>query len=168
MFTSLQSAQSQTTQAVYVPKEPEVSDIDPAILLSETNNHRVANGLTPVTINQKLNLSALTKCSDMVARNYWSHNDPNGAEPWHFLSDAGYTYTYAGENQFYTRHVSNSKEVIDDLYASPTHKANIIKPNYMEVGFGVCKSEAYVGQDKYGSGQEAVIVVQHFGRPYGQ
>lgn len=41
-------------------------------------------------------------------------------------------------------------------------------PQFTEVGFGVCKSPKYIGGDPFSKDKPAVIVVQHFARPYGQ
>lgn len=147
-----------------VVKELEVSDIDPAILLSETNKHRVENGVAPLILNQKLNLSALTKCSDMVARDYWSHNTPDGQEPWIFITAAGYSYATAGENLGYG--YPNASSVVNGWKASPEHNANLLNTRFTEVGFGICKSEKYTGAPGTDNGSPQVIIVQQFTRPY--
>jgi len=51
---------------------------------------------------------------------------------------------------------------------SPTHNENLLMPQFTEVGFGVCKSPKYIGGDPFSKDKPAVIVVQHFARPYGQ
>src|SRR5690606_515550 len=50
-------------------------------LLEETNKQRANNGLTGLTINEQLNQAAQAKAEDMAARDYWSHNTPEGNPP---------------------------------------------------------------------------------------
>lgn len=157
-------------QAVKQPEinEPEVSDFDPALLLAGTNDHRIKNGLTPVTINQKLNLSASTKCNDMVARNYWEHDTPDGQKPWAFITATGYKYAEAGENLLYGVTKQDAKYAVEQWIKSPSHNENLLNPKHLEVGFGICKSTHYIGAGGFGANSPAVIIVQHFARPYGQ
>lgn len=124
-----------------------------------TNDERVKFGLNPVTENVLLDRSAQAKCNDMVARDYWEHNTPDGVKPWQFVTDVGYSYSALGENLAYG--FNNSDEVVKGWMNSPKHKDNIVKPNYLEVGFGICRSDDYNNRGKQ------TIVVQHFGRPYG-
>jgi uncharacterized protein YkwD len=126
-------------------------------LLALTNKERQAASLSPLTLNDKLNASANAKCSDMVAKNYWAHNDPTGQTPWHFMTDASYDYNLAGENLAYGYGTSSS--VVNGWMNSPGHKANILNAGYTELGFGICRS------DNYNSSGPEAIVVQHFASP---
>ena len=60
-------------------------DIDLNTLYSLINQDRATESLTALTRNDELDSSAQAKCADMVAQNYWAHNDPSGQTPWHFL-----------------------------------------------------------------------------------
>ncbi len=124
-------------------------------ILSLTNTERVDNNVSPLTENKLLDQSAQAKADDMAARGYFAHNSPDGKDPWSWIDAAGYNYQYAGEN-LAVRFV-DSKDVVDAWMASPTHRANIVKPVYTEVGVGIA-------QGIY-KGQEATFVVQHFGTP---
>src|SRR4051812_16455532 len=55
-----------------------------ADLLRISNEERAKVGDTPLAYNVQLEASANNKCADMVMRNYWSHNAPDGTEPWAF------------------------------------------------------------------------------------
>jgi uncharacterized protein YkwD len=92
----------------------------------------------------------------MVAKNYWSHNDRAGNTPWHFITDAGVPYVHLAENL--ATGYDSAASTINGWMASPDHKANILDPKFTDVGFAVCKSNAFVGH----SGLPALIVVQHF------
>lgn len=127
-------------------------------LLSATNSQRAANGKAALSINSKLNSAAQAKANDMVARDYWSHNTPDGQAPWVFFDAAGYVYLKAGENLAYGFSTSNA--TIVGWMNSPSHKANLLDSNYTEVGFGFANSPNFVG-----TGNET-IVVAHYGQPY--
>ena len=158
-----------TLQVVHPPiktavKPVGVSDIDPAILLGDTNKHRIANSLVPVTTNALLTQSAQAKCNDMVTRDYWSHNTPDGQEPWVFMIQAGYSYRLAGENLSYG--YKNASEIVVGWINSPSHNENLLQPKFREIGFGICLSESFTGNPNLGKPSRAIIVVQHFAEPF--
>ena len=116
------------------------------------NEERAKAGVAPVTTHENLNKSALDKCNDMVARDYWNHNAPDGSEPWVFIKKyTGNKYTKLGENLSYGQ--SSDFEVVDDWLNSPTHKANMLDGSFIYDGIGTCKSENYIGD-----GRQTIIV----------
>lgn len=127
-------------------------------LLSATNQRRTANGIEILTLNSQLNAAAQAKAQDMATRNYWSHNTPEGQEPWVFISNAGYSYLKAGENLAYG--FGTSDETVTGWMNSATHKANMLDANFTEVGFGFANAENYNG-----SGPETVVVAM-YGKPH--
>lgn len=143
----------------YVEVEPRVSDIDTVELLSLTNRDRMSNEAKPLVRNPLLDKSALDKCNDMVARNYWDHQTPDGKEPWTFIDAEGIKYHKVGENL--AAGSVNAHTTENAWLASPGHRANLLDPEFTEVGFGVCYSPAYVGTNGY----SALIVVEHFDKP---
>jgi Cysteine-rich secretory protein family len=90
----------------------------------------------------------------MVARNYWSHNTPDGSPPWVFITAVNYEYQKAGENLAYGFDSSNT--TITGWMNSPTHKANLLDTAFKEVGFGVANSESYQS-----NGQQTIIVAMY-------
>jgi hypothetical protein len=136
------------------------TEIGGSALQSATNSQRSQNGgLSGLTINSKLNSAAQAKADDMVARNYWSHNTPDGKEPWTFMDAAGYSYQKAGENLAYGFTTSN--DTVIGWMNSPGHRANILDTSYKEVGFGYANSTDFVG-----TGQETIVVAM-YGNPMG-
>jgi hypothetical protein len=91
----------------------------------------------------------------MAEKGYFSHTGPDGAQPWKWFREAGYRYEYAGENL--AVNFNESEDVVNAWMKSPTHRANILKHDFTEVGIGVA-----TGTYK---GKEAVFVVQFFGKP---
>ncbi len=129
------------------------TDIRVDQLLGGTNAKRQELGLSPLTYNVTLSQAAALKAQDMFANDYWAHNSPEGKTPWTFIQQAGYTYTVAGENL--AKNFSTSQGVIDAWMASPTHRDNIIKPAYQDIGFAIVNGVL--------NGEETTLVVQMFG-----
>lgn len=134
------------------------SEMSRSVLLSGTNSQRTSNGLSALSINSKLNSSAQAKAQDMVNKDYWAHNSPNGDAPWVFFDAAGYIYTKAGENLAYG--FTTSSDTIVGWMNSPSHRANILDSGYTEVGFGFVNSADFVGDGNQ------TVVVAHYGKPY--
>jgi len=130
-----------------------VGNIDSMVLIELTNKDRIAQGLAPLSYNAKLAASSNLKADDMAKGQYFSHDSPSGVTPWHWFSTAGYTYRYAGENLAVD--FSDSASIETAWMNSPGHRANILNPNYTEIGISLAK-----GIHK---GREAIYVVEHFG-----
>ena len=133
------------------------TDIHVEQLLNGTNSKRQEAGLAALTMNGQLSQAAAAKAQDMFAKGYWAHNSPTGTTPWNFISGAGYHYVVAGENL--AKNFSNSQGVVDAWMASPTHRENIVKGSYKEVGFAVVNGVL--------NGEETTLVVQMFGTSTG-
>lgn len=127
-------------------------------LLTATNSQRAGHGRSALSLNSKLNAAAQAKANDMVARNYWSHNTPDGQEPWVFFDAQGYVYKKAGENLAYG--FATSEATVIGWMNSPSHKANLLDSAFSEVGFGFAN-----GQDYVGTGNETVVVAM-YAQPY--
>lgn len=120
-------------------------------LLDGTNSQRINNGLAALALNGVLDNAAQAKANDMAARDYWSHNTPEGQTPWTFMTAAGYSYQLAGENLAYG--FTNSSDTISGWMNSPGHRANILNGGYTEVGFGIVNIANYQG-----TGPETLVV----------
>ena len=132
-----------------------LSAVLPGEVIALTNTERTKAGDGDVTENQLLSLAAQNKANDMAAKSYFSHVGPDGKEPWAWISEAGYRYRFAGENL--AVRFDESSDVVNAWMASPSHRANIVKPVYTEIGIGVA-------QGMY-EGAPATFVVQYFGTP---
>lgn len=131
------------------------SNITPEQVIEMTNQKRLENGLSPLTINGQLNEAAQRKAGDMFAFNYWAHNSPSGRNPWDFFQEVGYKYLYAGENL--ARDFMNSSSVVEAWMNSPTHRDNVLNSRYQETGLAVVNGTL--------NGVETTLVVQLFGTP---
>lgn len=122
-------------------------------LLQSTNQQRQKAGLSVLILNPRLSKAAEEKANNMFQNNYWAHFGPDGESPWDFIISSGYTYSYAGENL--AKDFNDSVSVVDAWMASPTHKDNILKSEYNDIGFAVVNGML--------NGQETTLVVQMFG-----
>jgi len=122
-------------------------------LLEKTNEQRAKLGLETLTINDELSEAAKQKAEDMFVNDYWAHNSPQGKTPWVFILGSGYQYTLAGENL--AKNFSTSDGVVKAWMESPTHKANIVKDGYKDIGFAIVNGTL--------NGEETTLVVQMFG-----
>ena len=133
-------------------------------LLSATNQRRADAGVGNVSIDSKLNQAAQAKANDMASRNYWAHNTPDGTPPWAFITNAGYSYSRAGENL--ACGFNDSTAVITGWYNSPSHRENLLAGAYKHVGFGIANANNYNCGD-LAAGQQTIIVAM-YGTPYEQ
>lgn len=126
-----------------------------AELLDDTNAERAKANLQPLTLDARLNDAAYLKARDMLDKQYWSHTSPTGVQPWKWLGDAGYNYSYAGENL--ARNFSTSQAVVSAWMASPSHRDNVLKRQYQDVGFATVEGTM--------NGRPISLVVAMYGTP---
>lgn len=122
-----------------------------------TNVQREQNGLSDLTDDPVLDGAALKKGQDMLAKGYWAHVAPDGTQPWAFFIAAGYNYQYAGENL--ARDFPDASSAVAAWMASPTHRENMLSPNYKDIGIGVVEGNL--------AGVDTTIIVQFFGTKLG-
>lgn len=105
------------------------------------NEVRAENGLEPLTLNWELSRVARYKSQDMKDKGYFSHTSPTYGTPFQMIRNFGLSYRTAGEN--IARGYATPKAVMDGWMNSPSHKANILKASYKQIGVG------YVAQGSY-------------------
>jgi uncharacterized protein YkwD len=138
--------------SINIPQNIFFADITKLALENSVNQTRESVGLQPLTENSELDQAAQMKAENMVQDDYFDHVSPSGVTPWSWFLKAGYNYQYAGENLaigFY-----DSQEVYNAWLNSPSHKANIVNPNYTQVGTAVLSG--------FGP-NNSIVVVQEFG-----
>ena len=132
-----------------------LASVLPGVLATLTNEARAASDALALSRNAQLDKAAQLAADDMAAKGYFAHVSPDGKDPWYWLNQAGYLYSYAGENL--AVNFSDSDALQNAWMASPTHHANIVKPEYTEIGFGMA-------QGVY-EGKETTFVVEFFATP---
>jgi hypothetical protein len=131
------------------------ANISPAEVIRLTNVQRAANGLSALSESSILDAAALAKGNDMLAKGYWAHFAPDGTTPWSFFLSFGYKYKYAGENL--ARDFQDANSAVNAWMNSPSHRENILNPNYNDIGIGVVEGSL--------AGADTTIIVQFFGSP---
>ena len=133
--------------SINFPQNIFFADVTKSALENFVNQTRQSVGLSMLSENQKLNQAAQLKAENMTQNNYFAHTSPSGISPWFWFSKAGYNYKYAGENLAIGFFESN--EVYQAWLNSPSHKVNILNPNYTEFGTAVV----------YGFGENNAVIV---------
>ncbi len=137
----------QPTQAASLP------GLEEGRLIELTNIERQAQGLKPLRYNPQLSRAAEAKAADMLAADYFEHTSPAGKTPWSFIKATGYDYYKAGENLAID--FTTVEGPIPAWMASPSHRANILKEDFSEIGIASMTGEY--------QGRETTVVVQMFG-----
>jgi hypothetical protein len=132
-----------------------VATVLPGILVDMANDTRTQQSETPLVVNPKLVAAAQAKADDMAEKGYFAHYSPDNLSPWYWIGQAGYNFSYAGENL--AVNFTESTDVNQAWLNSPTHRANIVNDHFTEVGIATARG-IY-------KGKEAIFVVQMFGRP---
>jgi uncharacterized protein YkwD len=86
----------------------------------------------PVVWNDLLEKAALTHCTDMAAKKYFSHTSNNGSGSGDRLRKAGYNWMACAEN--IGMGYMDEKEMVEGWLKSPGHCRNIMNPDYKEMG----------------------------------
>ncbi len=122
-------------------------------IVTLTNTLRQSLGLQTLKNNEVLQAAAFAKAEDMVVNQYFAHVSPDKKGLRHWLSAQGYNYQVAGENLAIG--YSAPSEVLAAWKNSPTHYANLIDPDYNEIGVAMIAGN-YEGFD-------TKLVAQMFG-----
>ncbi len=99
-----------------------------------TNALRARNGLDPLAVNAALSEAADGHSADMAAKNFFSHVGSDGDRVGDRVDDAGYDWTWVGEN--IAAGYATPDEVVAAWFDSPGHRLNMLSPHYTEIGVG--------------------------------
>lgn len=103
-------------------------------LLRLTNIERQKVGLSPLKLSSRLGRSAQNHAADMARNNYFSHTGRNGSSISDRAMANGYKYSFLGENIAAGK--TTPEGTIRQWMNSPGHRANILKREFTEIGFG--------------------------------
>jgi len=140
---------------VYPKMDLQAMALSVANILSLTNQTRQAANLQPLALDAQLTASAQAKAQDMLKNQYFEHNSPSGLTPWYWIKRSGYRYIRSAENL--AVHYSTAEEEQDAWMTSPSHRKNILNPEFTDTGIGLASGNF--------EGEETTFVVQHFGKP---
>ncbi|NQU82700.1 MAG: hypothetical protein HQ539_02005 [Parcubacteria group bacterium] len=129
------------------------AEVSRNILIQMLNKDRGELGIGELVENPALNKAAGLKAQHMLEQGYFDHNSPEGITPWFWFKVAGYDYYYAGENLGIG--FLDSEEIHQAWQDSPLHQANLLNPDYREIGIAIVRGDF--------KGTKNTVVVQLFG-----
>lgn len=119
-----------------------------ASMLVLINQERLRRNLKQLKADPPLRDVARRHSIDMFKRGYFSHESPEGNDPFDRIRKAKVSFLTAGENLALS---PNLKSAHDGLMESPGHKANILHPDFGRVGIGILDG-----------GRNGIMVTQNF------
>ena len=135
------------------PDPAALSEIVASKMIKLINESREDSGVPVIASNDSLVAAAIEKGKDMLDKQYFAHDSPDGKKPWQWINRAQYDYVYAGENLAID---FNSAEVVHEAFMkSPSHQRNILNPKYREVGIAVISGEV--------QNRKTILLVEFFG-----
>ncbi len=132
-----QTGEDQTTEQLTGPSS-QTADFSTA-LFSLINNARNSNGLPSLSPNTALDSIAKSRCDDMIARDYFSHVNPDGKDIQSLIEENGIIYKATGENIQYCfpPSMAGAELFFNSWMESETHRANILDPMYTKIGIAL-------------------------------
>lgn len=119
-------------------------DTEEQLLVELINDYRAQSGLSRLKVSIALTKAADWMSADMAAKNYFSHVDSTGRDPFARMLAYGYGYTgYKGEN--IAAGNGDAVRTFQQWKNSPTHNSTMLHPNFYVIGI----SRAYNGSSKY-------------------
>lgn len=113
-------------------------------ILALVNQHRASGAdcgskgsfgpAQPLVMDPALRCAARVHSKDMADRQFFDHTNPSGESPWDRFEKAGYSYSRAGEN--IAGGSSTAAGTMSQWMNSDGHCANIMNPNFEEIGVG--------------------------------
>ena len=104
-------------------------------VLELVNQERNKAGLDSLTLNNKLNIAAENHSQSMAVNDFFSHQDPtDSSSGGDRIEETGYDWNTWGEN--IAAGYSTPEQVVTGWLNSPGHRANILNPNFTEIGIG--------------------------------
>ncbi|MDP3900272.1 MAG: CAP domain-containing protein [bacterium] len=120
--------------STFLPKTVQASAVITENIFASINNERKKISLNDLTINPLLNQAAAQKAHDILSQERFAHNFPDMKfSDW--VKETGYEYSVVGENL--AINFTNNDTLFNAWLSSPSHKKNIIHPDFNEVGLAV-------------------------------
>jgi uncharacterized protein YkwD len=122
-------------------------------MLDLVNIEREKSGASPLVWCPLLAQVATKHSQDMVDRQFFDHDNPDGVTPDEREKNAGYDYTLSGENIAVGQRTV--REVMVAWMDSPGHRANILTPEFTHFGSGIARGNF--------EGAKSIYWTQNFG-----
>lgn len=121
-----------SAEDVYAAQEKQMLDL--------INAERISYGLEPLSLNPVLTQVARDHSKEMIEKDYFSHDSYDGTLFWERMKDAGYPIYRVAEN-IAMNYPPDVVKAHENLMNSPGHRANILNPDYNEIGIGIWVGE---------------------------
>lgn len=133
-----------------------------------TNAERSKAGMLPLKRQDDLSKAARWLAEDMIAHNYFDHKDHMGCHSDSRLPKFGYVnYSILGEN--IAGGQTTPAQVVAAWMRSPGHRANLLNPDFREVGVACVQARNSVYRNywvqDFGCRVEVLIYPRYFGSP---
>lgn len=111
-----------------------------------TNAERAKNGCGALSIDSSLTTSAGKHASDMVARHFFDHTNPDGKDPFERMADAGFHGSAMAEN--IAMGYDSPQAAVTGWMNSEGHRTNILNCGYNRIGVGYDSGQILDGYSK--------------------
>jgi len=119
--------------AVGIRAEAQSVDAEEQAMVGLINDYRAQNGLRQLKISASLTRAAEWMSGDMASKNYFSHTDSLGRDPFARMTAFGYNYnTSRGENL--AAGYNDAVRTFNQWKGSPGHNAAMLNGNYSVIG----------------------------------
>lgn len=112
----------------------QANPVNDASFATLINTVRADAGVSALTYNAQLDAAAQAHSNDMLAHDYFAHEDRNGQTSGDRATAAGYKWTAIGENLAMGQ--SNENLAMNGWISSPGHHANNVNGAFKEFGLG--------------------------------
>jgi len=130
---------------VVVPAPPTFEDI----VVTLTNQERVAHGCGPLTVDARLQAAAEGHSADMALNDFFDHTGSNGSTLSDRIAAQGYIHwSWIGEN--IAAGYPTPESVIAGWMESAGHRANILNCSFVHIGVGYYYLPNDTGSVNYG------------------
>lgn len=125
-----------------------------------------------LAMNTSLTQAARQHGQDMLTRNYFEHNTPEGTTPFQRINAAGYLYAAAGENLAWrgttgpldeaaTTEQEHIDLFVDAGVSDRGHRTTMLQAVFREVGIGIVRGNYTDGGTRF----DALMQTQDYGTP---
>lgn len=137
-YTGEAPAKAEDTKSTEQPVQTDVANAKQDII-DRTNALRRENGVSALTVNDKLMQAAQVRADEMAAHTVYSHTRPNGGK-FNTVTDC----PYMAENihriaDWVLSDQTLAERAVADWSASATHNKNMVNPKLSEIGVGLAR-----------------------------
>lgn len=128
--------------------------------LAAINTERAGEDVPALTMHEPLRAVARAHSEDMLARDFFAHNNPEGESPFDRMDAAGIEYGTAGENIAWNNFPDPVETAVTGWMNSPGHRNNILNGAFTETGLGIAGNDAdgyYFTQAFMGPGGKVLL-----------